>query len=358
MYILELLVFFACVVLCSPVEVGAARHTPTADGKKNSPARAKSATRATANVTSDTPTRFAVRNVNFHIDDTLVLEIREVQGTLASRVPGVPPTFDDKNSLLMYVDAGEAAMSTTAMSDLMNRYVFHYPGAPLSDIKISTESSLIKQEAIMHKGIAVPTEMRGTLAAMPDGRVRFRPITIKASGIPSTTLLDLLGIEVQDLIQTKTDHGVEIVGDDLLMDLSIMVPAPKMQVRVTEIWVEGDRIVQRFGPRSSVPAKCEAALRPADPQATNYMFYRGGTVSFGKLTMRDTDLQLVDADPTDPSDFFLDHYHDQLVAGYTKNLLDRGLLAIVPDYYRLRDGSTVARNPMPDLKEPSFLHKK
>ena len=71
--------------------------------------------------------------------------------------------------------------------------------------------------------------------------------------------------------------------------------------------------------------------------------------------MRDTDLLLVD---TDPFDFFLDHYHDQLITGYTKNLPDRGLLTIVPDYYRLRDGSTAACNPTPDLNETSFLHKK
>ena len=156
---------------------------------------------------------------------------------------------------------------------------------------------------------------------------------------------------VQDLIQANKEHGVEIVGGDLLMDLSLMVPAPKMQVRVTEIWVEGDRIVQRLGPRSSEPDANEAALRLPDPHVTNYMFYRGGTMRFGKLTMRDTDLQLIDADPADPFDFFLDHYYNQLVAGYTKNRPDKGLIAVVPDYHRLRDGSTVARNLTPNLKE-------
>ena len=74
-----------------------------------------------------------------------------MQGTLLSRTPGAPPNFDDKQSLLMQVEQGEAAMTTAAMSDLMNRYVFNYAGTPLSDITISTEGQIIKQEAAMHK---------------------------------------------------------------------------------------------------------------------------------------------------------------------------------------------------------------
>ncbi len=51
--------------------------------------------------------------------------------------------------------------------------------------------------------------------------------------------------------------------------------------------------------------------------------------------MRDTDLEIVDADPRDPFDFFLDHYNEQLVAGYDENLPDKGLLVHMPDYNKL-----------------------
>jgi len=60
------------------------------------------------------------------------------------------------------------------------------------------------------------------------------------------------------------------------------------------------------------------------------------SLSFGKLTMTDTDLELVDTDPRDPFDFAVDHWNAQLVAGYSKTLPDRGLKAYLPDYDDLK----------------------
>jgi hypothetical protein len=292
------------------------------------------------------PTRFVIRNVNFRVDDTVILEIRSLRGTLLSRVAGSPPNFDDKDSLLLQIIDGEAAMSAASFSDLLNRYVFNYPGTPLTHITVSTKGDLIQEEATMHKGVAVRTQMTGGLEALPDGRVRFHPHEIKAGGIPAKGLMDVLGLKVAKLIKGNSEKGVEIVGDDLIMDLSRMIPAPHVRLRVTAVHVEGDRIVESFGPAGPSP-RPEPALTLPDPTAANYFFYRGGTVKFGKLTMQDTELQLVDADPEDPFDFFLDHYYDQLVAGYTKNLPDRGLLVVVPDFARLGRGTALTPAPGP-----------
>ena len=46
------------------------------------------------------------------------------------------------------------------------------------------------------------------------------------------------------------------------------------------------------------------ALTLPSPAARNYVYFGGGSITFGKLTMRDADLQLIDADPRDPFDFF------------------------------------------------------
>ena len=68
----------------------------------------------------------------------------------------------------------------------------------------------------------------------------------------------------------------------------------------------------------------------------NYIYWRGAKLRFGKLTMTDTDLELVDADPSDPFDFSVDHWNDQLVAGYSKNTTGGGLKTHIPDYNDLR----------------------
>jgi len=45
---------------------------------------------------------------------------------------------------------------------------------------------------------------------------------------------------------------------------------------------------------------------------------------------------LIDMDAKDPFDFFLNHYKEQLAAGYSKNTLQDGLRVHMPDYGKLR----------------------
>jgi hypothetical protein len=52
--------------------------------------------------------------------------------------------------------------------------------------------------------------------------------------------------------------------------------------------------------------------------------------------MTETDLELVDQDPKDPFDFNVEHWNDQLVAGYSKTTSTRGLKAHMPDYNDLK----------------------
>jgi len=100
-----------------------------------------------------------------------------------------------------------------------------------------------------------------------------------------------------------------------------------MRGRITAIRVQGDEIVQIFG---SGQAGLAAAARHS-----NYIAYHGGVVRFGRLTMTDADMRLIDADPSDPFDFFPDHYSEQLVAGYSKTTASGGLRVYMPDYGKI-----------------------
>src|SRR5262249_35747154 len=84
--------------------------------------------------TSDEVTRFEMKNVDFHVDESIFLHLDTLRGDLLGRVPRQPPTFDDKRTLLLKIDYGEVAVTPAALSELMNRYVFNYPGRPLTDI--------------------------------------------------------------------------------------------------------------------------------------------------------------------------------------------------------------------------------
>jgi hypothetical protein len=79
---------------------------------------------------------------------------------------------------------------------------------------------------------------------------------------------------------------------------------------------------------------------PTGTEKGSYMTFQGGDIQFGKLTMDNTDLIVLDLDPADPLDWNQDRYKDQLVAGYSKITPTFGLRAYVKDFAKLGRAST------------------
>lgn len=111
-------------------------------------------------------------------------------------------------------------------------------------------------------------------------------------------------------------RAASVVGDDLIMDLNVLMPLPRLRAKVTAIRIEGDRIIQTFGGKEAAPPHEDP--KPPDGTAKNYMYYRGGTIRFPKFIMEDADIQVVDGDPGDPLDYSLEHYFEQIVAGQSR----------------------------------------
>ncbi len=61
--------------------------------------------------------------------------------------------------------------------------------------------------------------------------------------------------------------------------------------------------------------------------------------------MTDTDLELVDQDPSDPFDFSVAGYDEMLVAGYSKSTPQAGLKTHMPDYEDLGAGRRIVQTP-------------
>ena len=298
-------------------------------------------THPAARADDDKTTRFEMRHVNYHIDDTVVLQIDNLHGELLPAKPGVTPNFDDRDTLLLQIDGGEAAMSTASFATLMNRYVFNYRGTPLTDLRVSPEGDGLHITATLNH--AIKTDMIGTLGAMPDGRIHFHPTTIRTAGIPTKGLMDAVGLKVDKLVKGTDTRGVDVAGDDLIMDLDRLLPPPRVHAHVTGIRVEGNRVAMSFGPTAQ--AGPDTPLTPPDASVPNYMYYKGGTVRFGKLTMVPTEMEFIDMHPEDAFDFSLAHYYDQIIAGYTKSNKDGALIAYVPDYRQIAEGANT-----PDLR--------
>jgi len=270
--------------------------------------------------------RTEMKGVDFRIDPDLVLEVRHLRGALEPTHPGKPPWFDDPGSFAVRIDAGEIAMTPASLAALMNHYLFAGPGAPVKDVTVEFRDGHLIQTSTLNKKIPVRATLEGDVSATPDGDILFHPTKIEAGKVPVKKLLDLLGVELSSMIKPQEAKGLRVVGDDLILDPGRLLPPPHIRGRVTAVRIEGDRMIQTFG--GGAPGR---PLSPSFPKAKNYMFMSGGTLSFGKLTMNGADLQIIDADPKDPFDFFLSQYARQLVAGYSRTMPDKGLVVYMPD---------------------------
>jgi hypothetical protein len=148
-------------------------------------------------------------------------------------------------------------------------------------------------------------------------------------GIGVGRIMRAFHIELDDLLNLEKARGARVVDNDILLDVSRALPPPTIRGRLSRVHIEGNQLVQHFAPMDT---DREFQVRPVpDPQARNYMFYRGGVLQFGKLVMLDADLQIVDLDPRDAFRFDIDRYDRQLVAGYSKTLNDMGLEVYMKD---------------------------
>ena len=210
----------------------------------------------------------------------------------------------------------------------LNAVVSHALGSGRSNVRnlrLTIEDGTLRQKGTIDKAIDIPFNSRGTVGLTPDGRIRVHSESVKGFGVPVKPLMKIFGVQMDDLLHVAPDTGVTTEGNDLLLDPSRLMPPPVIRGRVTAVRIEGQSLVQVMGTGPD---------RPLDPPASspNHILWRGGQITFGKLTMSESDLEVIDEDPGDPLDFSAEGWNRQLVAGYSKITSRRGLQAHVPDY--------------------------
>jgi hypothetical protein len=226
------------------------------------------------------------------------------------------------------IAATEIAIDPQSLANILNHHVFAGKEAALKDVAIRIEKGRLHVSGKLHQKGDIAFETEGEVSATSDGNIRLHAEKIKALHLPVKGIMDLFGVDIADLIKTGQVRGVRAEKDDLILDPAQILPPPRIEGRLTQVRVQDNQILETFGdPKtyswSHVPAK-------------NYMVYRGGRLQFGKLTMTDTDMILIDSDPKDPFDFYLDHYKEQLSAGYTKITPNFGLRVFMVDFNKLK----------------------
>ncbi len=268
-----------------------------------------------------------MRNVAFRFSDTVAVEIKSLNGVLVPLGKNEFPVFDDKDSFNVRISTAEIAIDSSNLANVLNSYFFARPHSPFTELSVSVEKGRLKVKGKLHDKGDIPFETEGVLIPTSDGKLRLHSEKIKALHVPVKGLMDLFGIDLGGLIKEGKVQGVEAQEDDLILDLEQILPPPHIEGKVVSVRMEGDKIIQWFGGSDVTPVK--------NVRSGNYMAYKNNRLRFGKLVMNDADLILMDMDPKDPLDFFLDHYKEQLAAGYAKITPDSGLRVFIKDFNKL-----------------------
>lgn len=266
-----------------------------------------------------------MRNVDLDITPQIDLQVRHLRGRFIASGTRQAPYLDDPNSYSVAVDSGEVRVDIPSLNAIVTR-AFERGRSNVSRVQISIdENGQLRQKGVVKKGISVPFDMKASVSVTPGGLIRIHSESMKGFGLPVNRMLKLFRLQTDDLIRVDPGHGIRVEGNDLLLDVSMLLPPPGFHGTLTSVHIERGGLVQVFGSGEARAISPEAA-------AKNHIYWRGGQLAFGKLTMTDTDLELVDEDPQDPFDFSVDRWNEQLVAGYSKTMPNRGLRAHMPDY--------------------------
>jgi hypothetical protein len=158
----------------------------------------------------------------------------------------------------------------------------------------------------------------------------LHPVKTRILGVDGNGLMRAFGLSLQKILDVKKARGVSVRGNDLYLNPSQLLPPPAFEGTLTGIRIDGDQLVQTFGGVSG------ESISVPDRSRRAYMFYKGGTLQFGKLLMLDAEMQIVPLKDQESFGFDLGRYKRQLVAGYSKTLEDSGLEVFMASVETLR----------------------
>jgi hypothetical protein len=269
--------------------------------------------------------RMEMRNVAYHYTDKIAVQVENMAGKLTPTREGRHPVFDDTTSFDLEVSWAKVYITTDSMAHVLNDYVLAGKDAPIKNISLQAKGNSL---VVKGKKGALPFEATASLSVTPEGEILLHTEKIRAAHLPVKGLMEFLGLEMADLINTKKITGIRAQGDDLVLDTEKVLPPPHIHGKISSVSVQGNNIVQTIG----TPTR-------GSSMKGNYMAYRGGSITFGKLTMAGADLILIDMDDKDPFDFYFQRYKEQLMAGYSKTTGEFGLRVYLRDFNKLSNNN-------------------
>ena len=275
------------------------------------------------------PTSVYAHNLMLRKGPDFRIYVRWLRGQMVRTRRGVNPTFDDPESFLLEIKSGVVRANIGDIGNFLN--AGGVANSPLRDISLLADSDQIKPRGTLHKVISMPVEMLGAVAATSDNRIQVHVTKLSVLKVPLKGLLGGLNISVSDLFHPKGIAGIEVSGNDIFFDTLKLLPPPHIHGQLTKVRVVTPDIEEVYGNAEEDVTRVQ--------QWRNFLRLSEGTIDFGKLTMRQVDLTMVDLSDDAWFDLDLNNYQTQLVNGYTRMTPEAGLQIFMPDLDKLPKNS-------------------
>lgn len=267
------------------------------------------------------PTQLYAHNLLLRKGPQFRVYIRWIRGQMRRTRRQMDPSFDDPDSFVLEIQKGVIHVNIGDLGNFLNTTTT--TGAPLQHISIQPDGNQIKLHGTVHKILPLPIELVGELSPTPAGLVRFHVTKLDVLKIPLKGLLGGFHIKLSDLVHSSNLPGVQIADNDILFDTQQLLPPPHIHGQITSVMVRPPDIEVIYGNAPNDEGRLA--------QWHNFLKLSGGTLDFGKLTMRNVDLTMIDASQDPWFDLDLVNYQAQLVNGYTRMTAQAGLEIFMPD---------------------------
>jgi hypothetical protein len=275
-----------------------------------------------------------MERVLFRVMDNVVLQIGSLDGVLAPTRRNAVVSLDDKNSFSLTMQTATTSISSTDLASLANSFILPRAKTPLKNLSLTfNPDQSIQVKGDFHKVVDVPFSATATLHVTPDGNMRMHLANMTVAGVIHQNLLDALGIKVSKVAQPKRKQSFQIVGNDIVFPIDQMFPPPRVSGHLQSVDISGNQLNLIFGTDKRPRDRAQSPAEKPSVTSESYIYFRGGTMKFGLLTMSPVDLELVPLKPDHEKlfEFSVDQYYQQLVAGESKSLPSKGLLVYMAD---------------------------
>lgn len=256
-----------------------------------------------------------MQNVRFKWSEKVYIDTGNI-AVRAVPLEGSTVNFDDLGSFRLKLQQSVVLIRPDVLEGMFNESVFNYPHSKLRDLKVTLKESdnerLVRVEGSVKTGVWIPFTMWVRLSVDTKTNTLVMDVShLKVLGaLPVISLIKFKPLNLENIISLPPNKHLIVDGNRLMVKPFGLFPPPRVDGKMSGVTVD-DKAIRLTFAGSAIPAP--------ESSAKNYVYLRGGTSQFGHFRMFDTDILVIDQDPSDLFSFSL--------AGYA-NVLPRSTIEV------------------------------